>query len=53
MPIALAPDVDYEVQWCILKLADILVWPVEETPLTIRLRVPPTPVLKVPPSLPL
>jgi len=44
--------VDYEVRWCILKLADILIRPVEETPPTIRLHIPPTPVSEIPPSLP-
>ncbi|KAL0580698.1 hypothetical protein V5O48_001339 [Marasmius crinis-equi] len=52
MPVALAPDVDYEVRWCVLKLADLLIKPVEETPPTIRLHIPPTPITETPPPLP-
>ncbi|KAG7099822.1 hypothetical protein E1B28_001631 [Marasmius oreades] len=52
MPIALAPSVDFEVRWCVLKLADLLIRPVEETPPTIRLHIPPTPVTETAPQLP-
>ncbi|KAF8079062.1 hypothetical protein FPV67DRAFT_1558205 [Lyophyllum atratum] len=44
MPIALAPDVDQEVRWCILKLADILIRPVEEAAPTVKIHIPSTPV---------
>ncbi|KAF8727766.1 hypothetical protein AX14_007043, partial [Amanita brunnescens Koide BX004] len=40
MPIALAPDVDHEVRWCILKLADLLIRPVDETPPTVKIHIP-------------
>ncbi|KAG5645341.1 hypothetical protein DXG03_006403 [Asterophora parasitica] len=49
MPIALAPDVDQEVRWCILKLADLLIRPVEETPPTVKIHIPSTPVTEVAP----
>ncbi|KAJ3830293.1 hypothetical protein F5880DRAFT_1516515 [Lentinula raphanica] len=52
VPIALAPDVDYEVRWCILKLLDILIRPVDETPPTVRIHIPSTPVAEAPTSLP-
>ncbi|KAK7465277.1 hypothetical protein VKT23_005256 [Stygiomarasmius scandens] len=52
LPIALAPDVDYEVRWCMLKLADLLVRPVEEQPPTVRIHLPPTPVTETAPPLP-
>ncbi|KAM6498612.1 hypothetical protein JOM56_006560 [Amanita muscaria] len=48
MPIALAPDVDHEVRWCILKLADILIRPVDELPPTVKIHIP---VPEVPPQL--
>ncbi|KAJ6520284.1 hypothetical protein C8R45DRAFT_55863 [Mycena sanguinolenta] len=40
MPIALAPDVDHEVRWCLLKLADLLIKPVEETAPTVKIHIP-------------
>ncbi|KAG6911349.1 hypothetical protein DXG01_001020 [Tephrocybe rancida] len=52
MPIALAPDVDQEVRWCLLKLADILIRPVEETPPTVKIHIPSTPVTDVAPPFP-
>ncbi|KAG6846064.1 hypothetical protein H0H87_006428 [Tephrocybe sp. NHM501043] len=51
MPIALAPDVDQEVRWCLLKLADILIRPVEEAPPTVKIHIPSTPVIDVAPQL--
>ncbi|KAJ6623113.1 hypothetical protein B0H10DRAFT_2011228 [Mycena sp. CBHHK59/15] len=51
MPLALAPDVDHEVRWCLLKLADLLIKPVEETPPTVRIHIPSTPVAETPPQL--
>lgn len=53
MPIALMPDIDHEVRWCILKLADLLIRPVEETPPTVKIHIPSTPVTEVAPQLPL
>ncbi|KAK0465504.1 uncharacterized protein EV420DRAFT_1514646 [Desarmillaria tabescens] len=53
MAIALAPDVDHEVRWCILKLADLLIRPVDEVPPKLSLHLPPkTPIIETPPSLP-
>ncbi|KAJ3895800.1 hypothetical protein GG344DRAFT_72802 [Lentinula edodes] len=52
VPIALAPDVDYEVRWCILKLLDILIRPVDETPPTVRIHIPSTPISESAPPLP-
>ncbi|KAJ6601377.1 hypothetical protein DFH09DRAFT_1490642 [Mycena vulgaris] len=52
MPLALAPDVDHEVRWCLLKLADLLIKPVEETAPTVRLHIGPiTPIAETPPQL--
>ncbi|TFL06150.1 hypothetical protein BDV98DRAFT_558917 [Pterulicium gracile] len=49
MPVALAPDVDHEVRWCLLKLADILIRGVEEHPPTVKIHIPPpTPVQETP-----
>jgi transcription initiation factor TFIID subunit 2 len=46
-----APDVDHEVRWCILKVAEILIRPVEETPPTVKIHIPSTPVIEAaPPS---
>ena len=46
------PDIDHEVRWCILKLADLLIRPVEETPPTVKIHIPSTPVTEVAPQLP-
>ncbi|KAF8204343.1 hypothetical protein K438DRAFT_1716031 [Mycena galopus ATCC 62051] len=51
MPLALAPDVDHEVRWCLLKLADLLIKPVEETAPTVKIHIPITPVTETPPIL--
>ncbi|KAJ7508635.1 hypothetical protein B0H11DRAFT_37054 [Mycena galericulata] len=51
MPLALDPQVDHEVRWCLLKLADLLIKPVEETPPTVRIHIPITPVSENPPQL--
>jgi len=37
-------DIDHEVRWCILKLADLLIRPVEETPPSVKIHIPSTPV---------
>ncbi|KAF8899169.1 hypothetical protein BD779DRAFT_64933 [Infundibulicybe gibba] len=52
MPIALAPDVDHEVRWCILKLADLLIRPVDELPPTVKIHLPSTPVSETAPQPP-
>ncbi|KAH9486347.1 Transcription initiation factor TFIID subunit 2 [Psilocybe cubensis] len=52
MPIALNPDLDHEVRWCILKLADLLIRPVEESPPSVKIHIPSTPVLDTAPMLP-
>ncbi|TFK17374.1 TATA-binding protein associated factor Taf2 [Coprinopsis marcescibilis] len=48
MPIALLPDIDHEVRWCLLKLADVLVRPVEEMPPTVKIHIPSTPAIETP-----
>lgn len=52
MPIALSPDVDHEVRWCLLKLADLLFRPVEETAPSVKIHIPVTPVADLQPQLP-
>ncbi|KIY69351.1 hypothetical protein CYLTODRAFT_420749 [Cylindrobasidium torrendii FP15055 ss-10] len=54
MAIATAPDVDYEVRWSILKLADILIRAVNEEPpkLSLHLPAPATPSIESAPVLP-
>ncbi|OBZ68561.1 Transcription initiation factor TFIID subunit 2 [Grifola frondosa] len=52
MPIALAPDADCDVRWCLLKLADLLIRGAEEAPPKVTIHLPPTPVTEVPPPLP-
>ncbi|KAG9313991.1 hypothetical protein JVU11DRAFT_4768 [Chiua virens] len=52
MPIALAPDVDQEVRWGIIKLADMVLRGVEETPPKVTIHLPPTPVAEQAPQLP-
>ncbi|KAF7347442.1 Transcription initiation factor TFIID subunit 2 [Mycena venus] len=51
MPLALAADVDHEVRWCLLKLADLLIKPIEETAPTVKIHIPITPVTENPPIL--
>lgn len=46
-----APDVDYEVRWCLLKLADLLIRPVEETPPSVKIHIPSTPITDVAPPI--
>ncbi|TFK56505.1 hypothetical protein OE88DRAFT_1689584 [Heliocybe sulcata] len=53
MPLALAPDADHEVRWCLLKLADLLVRGAEEAPPKVTIHLPPTPVSEQAPSLPI
>lgn len=52
MPIALAPETDYEVRWSLLKLADLLIRGTEEAPPKVTIHLPPTPVVEAPPPLP-
>ncbi|KAF8963874.1 hypothetical protein BDZ97DRAFT_1701052 [Flammula alnicola] len=52
MPIALNPEIDHEVRWCILKLADLLIRPVEEAPPSVKIHIPSTPVIETAPPLP-
>ncbi|KAK7058614.1 hypothetical protein VNI00_002250 [Paramarasmius palmivorus] len=52
LTVALAPDADHEVRWCVLKLADILIRGHEETAPTVKIHIPVTPVVETPPSLP-
>ena len=47
------PDVDHEVRWSILKLADLLIRPVEEAPPSVKIHIPSTPVIETAPQLPL
>ncbi|KIJ22155.1 hypothetical protein PAXINDRAFT_6271 [Paxillus involutus ATCC 200175] len=53
MSIALAPDVDHEVRWGIIKLADMVLRGVEEAPPKVTIHLPPTPVGEQAPQLPL
>lgn len=46
-----APNVDYEVRWGIVKLADLVLRGVEETPPKVTIHLPPTPVLEQPPPI--
>lgn len=51
MPIALAPNVDHEVRWGIIKLADIVLRGVEEAPPKVTIHLPPTPIAEQPPPI--
>lgn len=44
--------IDHEVRWCILKIADLLIRPVEETPPSVKIHIPSTPITDVPPVFP-
>jgi len=46
------PDVDHEVRWCLLKLADLLLRAVEETPPSVKIHIPSTPIVETAPQLP-
>jgi transcription initiation factor TFIID subunit 2 len=46
------PDIDHEVRWCLLKLADLLIKPETETPPTVKIHIPSTPVVEVAPPIP-
>src|ERR1700729_1708443 len=47
-----APDVDQEVRWGIIKLADILIRGAEEVAPKVTIHLPPTPAQETPPPLP-
>ncbi|KAF7302593.1 Transcription initiation factor TFIID subunit 2 [Mycena chlorophos] len=49
MPLVLSPEIDHEVRWLLLKLSDLLLKPVEETPPTVKLHIPANPVPETPP----
>ncbi|THH09339.1 hypothetical protein EW145_g2091 [Phellinidium pouzarii] len=49
MPLVLDPRADYEVRWCILKLADLAVRGNEEPPPKVTIHLPPTPATEAPP----
>ncbi|KAF8665397.1 hypothetical protein AX16_000416 [Volvariella volvacea WC 439] len=53
MPIALMPTIDHEVRWCILKLADILIKPDDESPPPLKLHLPSTPMSETGPQVPI
>ncbi|KAI5120798.1 hypothetical protein M0805_002425 [Coniferiporia weirii] len=53
MPVILDPQADYEVRWCMLKLADLAVRGNEEPLPKVTVRLPPTPATEIPPPLPL
>ncbi|KAF8594078.1 hypothetical protein BDV93DRAFT_565818, partial [Ceratobasidium sp. AG-I] len=48
----LAPEVDHEVRWCMLKLADLIYCPADEPPVKIKIVIPSTPVSELPPPPP-
>ncbi|CAL1694239.1 unnamed protein product [Somion occarium] len=52
IPIALSPEADFEVRWCLLKLADLLIRGAEEVPPKVTIHLPPTPVVEAAPPLP-
>lgn len=45
-------NADYEVRWCMLKLADLAVRGVEEPLPKVTIHLPPTPVTEAPPPIP-
>jgi len=45
-------EIDHEVRWCILKIADLLIRPVEETPASVKIHIPSTPITEAPPVFP-
>lgn len=47
-----SPDVDFEVRWAMIQLAEMLVRPAEEAIPKVVLHLPPTPALEIPPALP-
>ncbi|KAG6851364.1 hypothetical protein H0H93_005762 [Arthromyces matolae] len=52
MPIALTFDVDQDVRWSLLKLADLLIRPVDEVAPSVKIHIPSTPVTDVTPPIP-
>ncbi|KAF7307415.1 Transcription initiation factor TFIID subunit 2 [Mycena indigotica] len=49
MPLALSPEIDHDVRWGLLKLADLLLKPVDEVAPTVKLHIPANPVPETPP----
>lgn len=47
-----APDIDHEVRWSVIKLADTLIRGADEVPPKVTIHLPPTPVQEVAPPLP-
>lgn len=47
-----SPDLDYQVRWCLLKLAEMTIRPAEEALPKVTIHLPPTPVSEAPPMLP-
>lgn len=45
-------ELDYQVRWCLLKLAEMTIRPAEETLPKVTIHLPPTPVSEAPPMLP-
>lgn len=43
---------DFEVRWCLLKLADLLIRPVEESPPSVKIHIPSTPITEAAPPTP-
>ncbi|KAI0348152.1 hypothetical protein BDW22DRAFT_1480005 [Trametopsis cervina] len=52
IPMALSPDADHEVRWCLFKMGDLLIKPSEEQAPKVTIHLPPTPVVEAPPPLP-
>ncbi|KIO26946.1 hypothetical protein M407DRAFT_233870 [Tulasnella calospora MUT 4182] len=52
MPIILAPDTDPQVRLCMLKVCDLLYRAAEESVPTLKITLPATPVVEVPPQSP-
>ncbi|KAH6899283.1 hypothetical protein BKA70DRAFT_1437425 [Coprinopsis sp. MPI-PUGE-AT-0042] len=52
MPVALMPEIDHDVRWCLLKFADLLIKPETEVSPTVKIHIPSIPVLEVAPQIP-
>ncbi|KZS93535.1 hypothetical protein SISNIDRAFT_441399 [Sistotremastrum niveocremeum HHB9708] len=52
VPLLLSPNLDYQVRWCLLKLAEMTIRPAEEALPKVTIHLPPTPVSEAPPILP-
>ena len=47
-----SPQIDREVRWCLLKLADLVFRGDQEQPPKVTIHLPPTPVVEAPPPIP-